>query len=72
MPLVGKDGETCETMKMGHSKSFWTTLVEMIGKKKQNDQIGVVNHFIPLWWEKIGKSVQWPKLGILNYFGPLW
>ena len=47
--------EKCEMIKIEHSKSFWTTLVE---KGTEQPKLGVLNDFIPLWLEKIGKSVK--------------
>ena len=41
-------------------------------KRKERENLGILNHFGPLWWEKMGKGVKQPKLGILNQFRQLW
>ena len=42
-------------IKIRHSESFQTSLV---GKGTEQPKFGMLNDFIPLWWEKIGKSVK--------------
>ena len=38
---MGKDGEKCEMTKIGHSESFWTTLV---GKDWQKCKVNKIKH----------------------------
>ena len=68
--LVAKDGESCESGEIGHSKSIWASFWGKRWKNLQNDQnwpfgailshflakFAIVGHFYPLQCEMIWKS----------------
>ena len=55
-------------IKIGHSKSFWTTLVGKDGEKCEMIKIGHSKLFWTTLVGKDGKSAEQPKLGVLNDF----
>ena len=52
---MGKDGEKCEMIKIGHSELFWTTLVEKMGNvlNDENSKFQIIlDHLGWKRWEK--------------------
>ena len=53
-----KNEEKNGKIKIGHSQSFWTTLVGKDWEKCEMTKLGHYESFLTIWWEKIEKCAE--------------